>query len=75
MKQWRALTPAELATAESRLRRPHPGSRIAAAQEFGIDLTLLIHQLRLSPADRVRGMHRAAQDMEKARGAARRIRS
>jgi hypothetical protein len=72
MKQWRALTPAELARAESRLRSPHPGSRIAAAKEFGIDLTPLIHRLRLSPAERVHKMHRAAQDMEQARGAARR---
>lgn len=72
MKQWRALTPAELARAEDRLRNPPPGSRIEAARKFGIDLTLLIHQLRLSPAERVRGMHQAAQETEQLRGAARR---
>jgi hypothetical protein len=75
MKEWRALTPAELAQAEDRLRSPCPGSRIEAAQRFGIDLTLLIHQLRLTPAESVREMHRAAQDVEQVRGAARRTRS
>jgi hypothetical protein len=72
MKEWRALTPAELARAEDRLRNPRPGSRVEAARKFGIDLTLLIHQLRLSPAERVREMHRAAEDIERLRGSARR---
>ncbi len=67
-----ALTPADLAKAEDRLRHPRPGSRIEAAQKSGVDLTLLIRQLRLSPAERVRAMHDAAQAMERFRGAARR---
>jgi hypothetical protein len=54
------LTPDRLAMAEYRLRHPRPGSRIEAAQKFGIDLTLLIEKLRLSPAERVRRMHDAA---------------
>ena len=49
----RALTPEELARAEARLRNPAPGSRIEAAKKYGIDLTLLIGQLRLTPAERV----------------------
>ena len=49
MRELRALTSDEFALAESRLRNPAPGSRIEAAKEFGVDLTLLIEQLRLDP--------------------------
>lgn len=60
-----------LARAESRLRHPCPGSRIDWAQKFGVDLTLLIEKLRLSPEERVRWMHDAANAAEEVRGAAR----
>ena len=75
MKELRALTPEEFARAERRLRNPAPGSRIAAAKEFGIDLTLLIEQLRLTPAERAKQMQSACAAMERARGAARRRRA
>jgi hypothetical protein len=75
MKAWRTLTPSELARAEERLRHPSPGSRIEAAQKFGIDLTLLIENLRLSPAERVAAMHQAVVAAEQVRGAARRLRA
>lgn len=39
---------------EERLLNPVPGSRIAEAHEYGIDLTLLVENLRLSPADRIK---------------------
>jgi hypothetical protein len=71
----RALTPEEFARAERRLLNPAPGSRIAAAKEFGIDLTLLIGQLRLTPEDRVLHMHDASAVMAKYRGIARRKRA
>jgi len=71
VRELRALTPEELARAEERLRNPAPGSKIEAAKEYGIDLTLLIEQLRLSPAERVRRMHDACEAMEKVRGVAR----
>ena len=71
VKQLRALTPEELARAEERLRNPPPGSRIEAAQKYGIDLTLLISQLRRTPAERARDMHEASQVAEKYRGVAR----
>jgi len=64
-----------LARAEDRLRHPRPGSRIEAARKFGIDLALLIEKLRLSPAERVRRMHDAANAAEQVRGAARRKRT
>lgn len=68
------MTPDQLARAEDRLRHPRPGSRIEAAQQFGIDLTLLISQLRLSPAERARRMHDFIQAAGQVRGAARRKR-
>ena len=72
MKELRPLTPEQFARAEAKLRHPAPGSRIEAAQKYGIDLTLLIEQLRLTPAERVRKLERAATALEKVRGAARR---
>jgi hypothetical protein len=69
------LTPEELARAEERLRNPAPGSRIDAAQKFGIDLTLLIGQLRLTPAERADRMLEVCRIAESVRGAARRRRA
>jgi hypothetical protein len=68
----RALTDEELGRAEFRLRNPAPGSRIEAARQYGVDVTLLIEQLRLTPAERVRRMLLVAQTAENVRGAARR---
>jgi hypothetical protein len=70
----RSLTAEEFATTEARLRNPAPGSRIEAAQRFGIDLTLLIENLRLSPEERVRSMLDVIEVAESVRGAARRAR-
>jgi hypothetical protein len=66
------LTEEELQRAEARLRNPAPGSRIQAAQAYGIDLTLLIEQLRLTPEERVHRLLAASQAAERARGAVRR---
>jgi hypothetical protein len=66
----RALTPEEFHRAEARLRNPRPGSRIEAAQKYGIDLTLLIEQLRLAPSERVRRMAQASELAERLRGTA-----
>jgi len=38
---------------EEKLLNPRPGSEIAAAKEFGIDLTLVVSQLRLTPQERL----------------------
>ena len=72
MRELRALTPEQFARAAEKLRNPAPGSRIEAAKKYGIDLTLLIEQLRLTPEERVRRMEDASQAMEMVRGAARR---
>jgi len=71
VKQYRPLTPEQLARAEERLRHPVPGSKIEAAQKFGIDLTLLIQKLRLTPDERVYQLELASNELEKVRGIAR----
>jgi len=40
-------------TPEEKLLNPRPGSKIAAARDFGIDLTLTASQLRLTPQQRI----------------------
>ena len=71
MKELLPLTPEQLARAEKLLRNPPAGSPIEAAREFGIDLTLVISQLRLIPEERVRARHEASVVAEMVRGAAR----
>jgi hypothetical protein len=36
------------------ITNPPPGSKLAAAKEYGIDLTLLVENLALSPEERMR---------------------
>ena len=57
-------------TAEERLRNPPPGSRVEAARDYGIDLTLLIERLRKTPEERVRDLQSAIDGLEKIRGKA-----
>lgn len=41
---------------EEWLLNPPPGSKAAAAKEFGVDLTLLLRNLRLTPQERAEKM-------------------
>jgi len=59
-------------TTEEKLLNPRPGSRIAAARDFGIDLTLLVENLRLTPAERLRANDQAINDLQKFEAAMRR---
>ncbi|MGD1072618.1 MAG: hypothetical protein ABSB15_21035 [Bryobacteraceae bacterium] len=72
MKTLRPLTPEQLAIAEDRLLHPARGSRIEAAKNYGLDLTLLVEQLRLTPAERARKLEMASMALEGVRGTARR---
>jgi hypothetical protein len=72
VKELRALTQQEFERAAARLRNPAPGSRIEAAKKFGVDLTLLIEQLRLTPAERARKLEEASEELQQVRGIARR---
>ncbi|MEP6703502.1 MAG: hypothetical protein ABJB34_01735 [Acidobacteriota bacterium] len=40
-------------TPEEKLLNPRPGSKIAEARDFGIDLTLVVERLRETPQERV----------------------
>lgn len=51
---------------------PSPGSRIEAAREHGVDLTLLVERLRRTPEERVRDLQQALHGLEAMRGRARR---
>jgi len=54
-------------TPEEKLLNPKPGSKIAAAQEFGIDLSLLIKNIRLTPQQRVDNMQKSMRSLDKFR--------
>lgn len=56
---------------EDHLLNPPPGSAAARAREFGIDLTLTLQRLRLTPEERLRQLQRAMIEMENIRGLAR----
>jgi len=56
------------------ISNPPPGSRIAAAKEFGIDLTLNLRRLTLTPAERVEEMEGALAFVEDLRCAAEHLR-
>ena len=57
-----------------RLRHPRPGGAIAAARDFGVDLTLLVERLRRTPEQRLRDLQKAMKNLEAVRGAAKRRR-
>jgi hypothetical protein len=56
---------------EEHLLNPPPGSAAARAREFGIDLTLTLQRLRLTPDERVRQLQRAMIEAAAIRGRAR----
>jgi hypothetical protein len=60
-----------ISNVEEHLLNPPPGSAAERAREFGIDLTLLIQRLRLTPDERLRQLQRAMVEMETMRGLAR----
>ena len=46
------------------IRNPRPGSKVAAAKEFGIDLTLTFGQLKKTPQERVDYQQSAMRSLE-----------
>jgi hypothetical protein len=49
---------------ETHLLNPPPGSAAARARDFGIDLTLTLQRLRLTPDERVRQLQQAMFEIE-----------
>ena len=72
MKELRALTPEEFDRIADRLKHPPQGGRIEAAKRFGIDLSLLISQLRLTPAERAERLEQTSEQLGPLRGILRR---
>lgn len=70
MDALRPLTGEELARVIERLRNPKPGGKRKAARQLGVDVTLLIEQVSLSPADRASRMHDLALVAQAVRGSA-----
>jgi hypothetical protein len=46
------------------IQSPPPGSKLAAAKECGVDLTLLLENLKLSVTQRLEKLSAAAQSIE-----------
>jgi hypothetical protein len=49
------------------IQNPPPGSKIEAAKKFGIDLTLTLRNLTLTPTERIEQMEAAAGFAEELR--------
>lgn len=59
-------------TREEKLLNPRPGSRIAAARDYGIDLTQIVENLRLSPEKRIEKLQQAMIGFDELRRSAKR---
>ena len=55
---------------EEKLLNPRPGSKIAEALHNGLDLTLVVGNLRLTPQQRLENLQGAMDSVEKLRSAA-----
>lgn len=54
-------------TPEEKLLNPQPGSKIAEAVRYGLDLTLVVCNLRLTPQQRLENLQGAMDSVEKFR--------
>jgi hypothetical protein len=52
---------------EEKLLDPMPGGILASVAEYGIDLSLIAENMRLSPEHRVRRLQQAINSLEKLR--------
>lgn len=62
-------------TSEEKLLNPLPGSKIADARDYGIDLTQIVENLRLTPAERIKRNDQAVNSMLKFEEAMQRAKS
>lgn len=62
-------------TREERLLNPQHGSKIAEARDFGIDLSQILENLRLTPAERIRANDQAVNSISKFEEAIRRAKN
>jgi hypothetical protein len=62
-------------TAREKLLDPRPGSKIAEARDFGIDLTMLAENLRYTPAERIKRNDQAVNSILKIEEAVRKAKA
>jgi hypothetical protein len=63
----RNMTPEQRKLAYELISNPPPGSDLAAAKEYGIDLSLLVENLDLTVAERLRKLYKVAVFLQKVR--------
>ena len=51
------------------ITNPPPGSKVAAAKDFGVDLTLLVRMLELTPTERLQRLAAAQAFVQELRAA------
>jgi len=61
-------------TPEERLLNPRPGSKIAEAVKYGLDLTLVVENLRRTPQERLENLQASMIGLEELRQEAARSR-
>jgi hypothetical protein len=49
---------------EDQLLNPRPGSACARARDFGIDLTLLVRQLKMTPTERLEELQQVMIELD-----------
>jgi len=62
-------------TREEKLLKPKFGSRIAEAREYGVDLTQIVENLRLTPAQRIKANDESVNSVRKFEEAVRRAKA
>lgn len=65
-----AMTPEQQKLAYELIANPLPGGKLAEAKEYGIDLTLLVENLKLTPTERARKADAGAESLRALRAAA-----
>lgn len=63
------MSPTERERLIALINDPPPGSKIAEAKRYGIDLTLLVESLEMTPTERLRALDRAQPFLDELRRA------
>lgn len=61
------LTDEQIEKARQLIMSPPPNSKIAAAKEFGIDMTLLLRRLKLTPEQRLDELQQTMESFDEFR--------
>ena len=69
------MTPEQSKAAYELISNPPAGSKLAAAELYGIDLTLLVENLRLTPTERAEKLEEGARSLAELRAAGERHRA